>query len=137
MALLHQISRNNEIKSLDFSTCSKCNQNLKGFKTFFLLSCLVVYSQFSLNLLVGDDEFSYIAKLKKGNKYKAYQIYEKKKRKKKEFEYLAINSNFKFNFFSCCISFHVTPLSSPYSLSLCHIVTPKVFKVSNFNKTRK
>jgi hypothetical protein len=73
---------------------------------------------------------------KKRKQYKVYQIY-KKKKKKGEFEYLAINSNFKFDFFSCCISLHVTPLSSPYSPSLCHIMTPKVSKVSNFNKTRK
>jgi hypothetical protein len=59
----------------------------------FLLSCLV-YSQFSLNLLVDDHQFANITKLKKGNNTKHIKF--TKRKKEIEFEYLAINSNFKF-----------------------------------------
>lgn len=128
MILIHTkdfFFQNNGNNSLDFKKqwnqiirffqhAQTCNRNLKGFKTFFLLSCLV-YSQFSLILLVDDHQFAYFKILKKRKQYKAYQIYKKKKRKKKSLNILQLIQ------ISKKINFHVASHSMLH-LSLLHIL---------------
>jgi len=54
---------------------------------------------------------------------KAYQINKNEgKKKRKRFELLTINPNFKILKFSCCVTLPTQP-SNPYSATLCHIIT--------------
>ncbi len=101
-----------------FQHAQICNKNLKGFKTFFSLSC-VVYSQFSLNLLVDNHQFAYITKLKKENNTKHIKFTKRKKGKKKSLNILQLIqiSNFK----NCHVASHSMLHHSLFHILLLYV----------------